>query len=111
LRSPASAAATLSPWDAEPEDQWRDQDFGRLSGCAPRRRRRRALGARHAFARLRGGGAAAAAEDAAAAAVAAADARLGIDGFLRAYTGEDNASFKVVLERQNEQTRRNAWSA
>jgi protein DGCR14 len=26
LRSPASAAATLSPWDAEAEDQWRDRD-------------------------------------------------------------------------------------
>ena len=104
LGSPASAAATLSPWDAEAEDQWRDRDPEGF----PDARRDVAGDARSAPATPSRGFAAAAAEDAAAAAVAAADARLGIDGFLRTYTGEDNASFKVILERQNEQTRRNA---
>ena len=99
--SPASAAATSEPWDAEAEDQWRDPE-----GFPDARRDVAETSARSAPATPSHGFAAAAAEDAAAAAVAAADARLGIDGFLRAYTGEDNASFKVILERQNEQTRR-----
>lgn len=99
--SPASAAATSEPWDAEAEDQWRDPE-----GFPVARRDVAETSARSAPATPSHGFAAAAAEDAAAAAVAAADARLGIDGFLRAYTGEDNASFKVILERQNEQTRR-----
>ena len=99
--SPASAAATSEPWDAEAEDQWRDPE-----GFPDARRDIAETSARSAPATPSHGFAAAAAEDAAAAAVAAADARLGIDGFLRAYTGEDNASFKVILERQNEQTRR-----
>lgn len=101
--SPASAAATSEPWDAEAEDQWRDPE-----GFPDARRDIAETSARSAPATPSRGFAAAAAEDAAAAAVAAADARLGIDGFLRAYTGEDNASFKVILERQNEQTRRSA---
>ena len=96
--APTASAAT-DGWDAEAEDQWReafpgDGDGGGDARSAPATPSRGLASA-----------AAAAAEDAAAAAVAAADARLGIDGFLRAYTGEDNASFKGILARQNEKTR------
>ena len=45
-----------------------------------------------------------------AAVTAAADARLGLDGFLNKYTSEDNASFNRILERQNASKRaRHSW--
>ena len=97
---PTVSAVTAVGWDTEPDDQWREALPGNEGGSGDAR------SAPATPSRGFAAEAAAAAEDAAAAAVAAADARLGIDGFLRAYTGEDNASFKVVLERQNERTRR-----
>ena len=45
-------------------------------------------------------------EDLDARVVAAADAKLGLDGFLAKYDGEDNASFREILKRQNEAKRR-----
>ena len=38
--------------------------------------------------------------------VSADDAKLGLDGFLAKYDGEDNASFRDILQRQNEAKRR-----
>ena len=99
---PTVSAVTAVGWDTEPDDQWREALPGNEGGSGDAR------SAPATPSRGFAAEAAAAAEDAAAAAVAAADARLGIDGFLRAYTGEDNASFKVILERQNEKTRRRA---
>ena len=39
-------------------------------------------------------------------AVSADDAKLGLDGFLAKYDGEDNANFRDILQRQNEAKRR-----
>ena len=39
-------------------------------------------------------------------AVSTDDAKLGLDGFLAKYDGEDNASFRDILQRQNEAKRR-----
>ena len=96
--APTASGAT-DGWDAEAEDQWREAFPGDWDGGGDAR------SAPATPSRASAAAAADAAEDAAAAAVAAADARLGIDGFLRAYTGEDNASFKGILASQNEKTR------
>ena len=98
-----------SGWETDGEDEWirselsdpRNDLGGGVARSAPSTPSRGLASA-----------AAAEAEDAAFAAVAAADARLGIDGFLRAYTGEDNASFARILERRNAtvQKKIDAWA-
>ena len=90
----APTAGTDSGWETQNEavDEWQNIDGDARS--VPNTPSRGAVTI-----------AAEAAEDAAAAAVAAADARLGIDGFLRTYTGEDNASFSAILEKQNSRKR------
>ena len=96
--APNATTSHNSGWETTREgtDEWRHRDDGDASSVPNTPSR---------YANAANAAAVEAAEDAVAAAVAAADAKLGIDGFLRVYTGEDNASFSAILENQNHKKR------